>query len=380
MLFNYLQQAIHKISHFHIEIFHKNIPVTLSIATICIITLFVLFFKKINLTRILGWVIVILLLVIGYQSTDYYLNPSFYEIQQNWHYIAYALFVFVNYRLLQAQQASEVRIIWNSFIKGLSISALDEFLQVFLSRRIFDPCDIAKDLWGVMIGLIILFFIFYNGNITKYGWQFRHKSIKIYFNHPITSLFLAFIFSYIFLIISSVLTESKYLFNLTGILITACTLFFFFWHFSQFKIIGKVILVFFITIFLFFGYRLIKNYSTNITSNSYGLIVYKGIPIPFFDVMIFPGGGFRIVDKKDDFNNVDKKLIFNKDPDILLIGTGKKGKGGQGIGDAKEVQFIFNSELNKAIQVIKLKTPEACKTFNRLKDSGHKVLFIINNS
>lgn len=380
MLINYLQQTIHILSEFNIDLFNYKIPVTVLLALIILVVFIVVFRKVITLKKIYAWIAVVAMVIIGYNSVDYYMNLTFYEIQQNWHYIAYALFVLMNYRVLRAQQAPDHKIIWNTWLSGFFISALDEFLQVFLTRRIFDPCDIAKDLWGIDIGLVILFFVILNGDILKHGWKFRHQSVKEYFNHPMTSFFLVIVFTYIFLIISSVLTESRYLIILTTIVIACCALFFIVLHLSQKKITGKIIIGLLISGLIISGVSHYKNFSKNITSNSYCLTVYEGIPIPYFDVMVFPDGRFRLVDKKLDFNNVDRQLIFRKNPDVLLIGTGIKGNGGEGIGESKDVQFIYNPDFNKGLQVIKLKTPEACKIFNRLKESGFKVLFIINNT
>ena len=111
------------------------------------------------------------------------------------------------------------------------------------------------------------------------------------------------------------------------------------------------------------------------------MIVYKGIPIPYFDIMIFPDGTFRLVDKKIYFNQKDKvNRIFKYANDILLIGSGENGEGGMGfIDEQRETQFIFNSQKKLPLQVIVLKTPDACKEFNLLNKKGYDVMFIIHN-
>ncbi|MCD6176907.1 MAG: hypothetical protein J7K29_03610, partial [Candidatus Cloacimonetes bacterium] len=126
---------------------------------------------------------------------------------------------------------------------------------------------------------------------------------------------------------------------------------------------------------------LIKYYNSNIVYNRKGMIVYKGIPIPYFDIMIFPDGTFRLVDKKIYFNQKDKvNRIFKYANDILLIGSGENGEGGMGfIDEQRETQFIFNSQKKLPLQVIVLKTPNACKEFNLLKNKGYDVMFIIHN-
>ena len=186
--------------------------------------------------------------------------------------------------------------------------------------------------------------------------------------------------SYIFLFFSSNLTESTYLLSLITVVLTAWVIFILIFHFCQFKISGLILLFLFSSATIFMCIRIYRTPSGYIESKRTYLVVYKGVPIPYFDMMIFPNGRFRLVDKKLDFNNLDKKIIFAKNPDILLIGTGKKGKSGSGLGADKEVQFIYNNQYKRAVQLIKLKTPEACRNFNRLKKSGYNVMFIINNN
>ena len=124
-----------------------------------------------------------------------------------------------------------------------------------------------------------------------------------------------------------------------------------------------------------------KYNNSNIVYNKKGIVVYKGIPIPYFDIMIFPNGTFRLVDKKIYFNQKDKfNRIYMHANDILLIGSGKDGKGGKGFIDEKrETQFVFNPIKKLPLQVIVLKTPEACEEFNLLKSKGYDVMFIIHN-
>lgn len=380
MLINYLQQAIGDVSNFRINFYFFKLPLPILMGLVVIILIAFFHIGKLNLIRITGWIIVTTMVLTGYISTDYYMAHAFYELQQNWHYIAYALFAMVYYRYIKAQGASDVKILWKTWSTALFVSALDELIQVFLTNRIFDPCDIAKDSWGTLMGLVIIFVIIFNGRIFKEGWIFRHRNIKDYFRHPVTSFFLLFVITYLFLIISSILTESRYLPVLFSIITGTWLLFFLVLHYSQFKITGWSMLGIFITSVVLLGINIYKNRAGFIQSKSVSLVIYRGIPIPYFDVMIFPDGRFRLVDKKLDFTNMDKKIIFGKNPDILLLGTGSRGKGGNGMGEEKEVQFIYNTRFKRAVQLVKLKTPEACETYNRLKKSGYSVQFIINNN
>ena len=97
--------------------------------------------------------------------------------------------------------------------------------------------------------------------------------------------------------------------------------------------------------------------------------------------MIYPNGTFRLVDKKIYFNNPDKyNTIYALSKDILLIGSGSDGKGGKGFPEEKKAQFVFNPKTKLPLQIIILKTQEACAKFNELKKKGYNVLYVIHNS
>jgi hypothetical protein len=108
--------------------------------------------------------------------------------------------------------------------------------------------------------------------------------------------------------------------------------------------------------------------------------VYKGIPIVFYDVMIFPNGTFRLVDKKHYFNSRDQTFFMEHKPDIIIIGSGAEGLGGRGFVKQSPHQFMYNPHIQRGTQVIILKTPEACEVFNRLKRERKNVLFVLHNT
>ena len=117
-----------------------------------------------------------------------------------------------------------------------------------------------------------------------------------------------------------------------------------------------------------------------ISITSGNIIIYKGLPVPYFDLMIYPNGMMRPVDKKTSFNVRDKKKIEAIGPDILILATGKKGQGGKGFQDQLKVEMKYNFEKDKNYQIIKLPNREACKLYNKLVKEGKKILMIIHNS
>jgi len=86
------------------------------------------------------------------------------------------------------------------------------------------------------------------------------------------------------------------------------------------------------------------------------------------------------VDKKHFFNGQDQQFFLSQKPDILLIGSGHHGKGGKGFKIEEGSTFSYNEHILKGTQIIILKTPDACKVFNRLKKEGKKVLFVIHST
>ena len=135
LLQNYLQSAIGELSNLTYVVFNTTIPVTVSIAIILIITILFFTYKKLNKHRLISWIIVVMLFWIGQKSTDFYFNHKFYELQYNWHYFAYAIFSYLNYRVLSEKNATPQKIIVLTFIYTLTISTFDELMRLIGSDK-----------------------------------------------------------------------------------------------------------------------------------------------------------------------------------------------------------------------------------------------------
>ncbi|MDP8241884.1 MAG: VanZ family protein [Candidatus Celaenobacter antarcticus] len=378
---NYLQQAIGMASDLSFNVWKLEVPYILAIAIIFVIAILVVFRHKITHFRIFACIVVILMVILGQHSTDYYFHHKFYELQHNWHYIAYGIFAYIIYRFLKEKELPSEWIILSTFITALSVSAFDETIQIFISSRIFDICDVAKDAWGTIMGMVVVFFVIESGQITRNGWKLRQKKVRDYLKNPFSLLFLEVVFAYLFLLISSILSNKKYLSVAILLSIGVFLIFFLVFHNSQKKVYRNIFISIAIILVAFQSFFFIKYYNGNIIYNTKGLIVYKGIPIPYFDIMIYPNGTFRLVDKKTYFINPDKyNTIYPLSKDILLIGSGSDGKGGKGFPEDKEAQFVFNPKTKLPLQIIILKNKEACERFNELKKKGYSVLYIIHNS
>lgn len=377
MLQNYLQTAIGTASRAALDLGFVKIPYTIIIAIIALAVVVFLSIKHITKRRLLVIGIVILFFAIGQFTSDYYFGHHFYDLQHNWHYIAYGLFAFIAFRRFSLKQRPTHKMLFTIFIMALAISIFDEFIQVYISNRIFDLSDVAKDLWGCMAGTIFVFFCLENGKGFP-NYTFKQKKLKAYFTNPFSLLALEIIFAYLMLFVASQITEQKYGWHVAFITLASFIIVFLLIHLNRNRIIrwairGSLLLLIGLVLFAaFFKTPHIKQVKP-------GHINYNGIPLLYFDYMIFPDGGFRTVDKKTSFGSRDKQKIESLDPDILLIGKGTKGQGGKGWSDNEVTEMMYNPKSNKVYQIIKLPNKQACEAYNRLSKQNKRILFIIHN-
>ncbi|MBN2829210.1 MAG: VanZ family protein, partial [Candidatus Cloacimonetes bacterium] len=381
MLQNYLQAAIGSISRAGFEIEGHFIPFVVVIAIAVLLFILITAWKKLDWWRIVSLIIIIVLMGIGQKTSDYYFNHKFYELQHNWHYFAYGIFTYVAYRYLKSKDLSDNAIILRTYLMALGASTFDESVQVFISSRIFDISDIGKDGWGTVIGLFIVFFVVEHGKIVQNGWKIREKRLRDYPKNPLSVLVLGAMFVYLLLFNSSLFADKIYWYYTILLTFGGFLFLFAIIHLSGYRKIRNGLLICLALIIIIQGFFFLKYKDEYIVKTSRELTIYKGIPILFYDVMIFPDGNFRFVDKKTFFNSRDLNTIFSKKPDILIFATGFEGKGGRGLLESfKEWDFVFNEHTLKGMQVFTLKNEEARVLFNRLKKEGKNVLCIIHSS
>jgi hypothetical protein len=317
----------------------------------------------------------------GQAINDYYFDHKFYDLQQNWHYLAYALFAFMVYRDLAPRGRSLNRIIPTTFFFALGFSSFDEGVQLFLSGRAFEIGDIAKDAWGSLMGMMVLYFGENRFGALARNWRpLRHRRLRDYLRQPSSLLVILFVLSYLFLFFASLLGQGGYIPLIVTLAILGTAAFFTLLHASQFRPLKYAMLAVLLVGVGLQAYFLIKHRSDYVVHQRPGLIVYKGIPLPFFDVMIFPDGSFRPVDRKTHFRHRDLTFFLKQETDIILIGSGTNGEGGNGFPEKSPSQFLYNRFTDRGTQLIILENPEACEVFNRLKRERKDVLFILHNT
>jgi len=377
----YLQGMVNILSHLSFTLFGLNIPYILIAVGVGLIGLAFWQVRHLTWRRIAGIFIVIALIFISHQSMDLYLGMSFFDLQQNWHYAAYGAYAFFFFRAFNARNMPKNKMILIALSSAVLMSLFDETFQYFMSDRVFDISDIAKDALGVYCGLILVLFVTESyGTIKLTRQSITQRRLKGYLRNPLSALVLVGALALSFILISPLLTEHEY----WHFCLLACFGLFFIVmliiHLFQFRLFKTAFISLGLAVMLLLSGSYAVNSSRNITYNSYGLTIYKGIPLPFFDIIIYPNGSFRLVDKKHYFRVQDKNYFLKQGADIILVGSGAEGKGGKGFDEGVGTHFIFNKYTLKGAQVIILPTPDACRKYNKLKKAGKSVLFVLHNT
>ena len=377
LLKNYLQAAIGRFSDLSFEIASINIPIVLVIAIILLLALFLKYRKSLNRKRIIVIFMILGMLLIGQKSTDFYFNHRFYELQHNWHYLAYCFYTIFAYRYFYSRSLSHSRIILYTFLVAMCVSTFDEFVQVPLSNRIFDISDIAKDLWGTSIGLIIIYFLIFEGKLFTEEKKIRNFRIKDYINNPFTILVYIIIFSYILLFTGSLLSSREYLLSSIIISFSIFIIVFIIIHLTQFKYLKYFFLLATILLTSVGAFKILTSEQV-LRINNKGTILFHNIPLPYFDLMIHNNGLLRFTDKKNFFNGRDQNTIFSYSEDILIIGNGSSDKEIMGFPIKSQTQFVYNTYTKRGLQVIITELNLAVLKYNQLKKEGYNVVFIIH--
>ncbi len=381
LLRSFLQSAIGRISIYTVELGALPIVLVPTVALVVAIALIVGLRARITKRRVLGVVVAVLMIALTQQIADFYVGHNFYDLQHNWHYFAYAIFAYMVYRDLAPRGVSLANIMLVTYWAALLFSTFDEAFQKGMSNRVFDVGDIAKDSWGSLLGMTFLYLGGTRAGSLLDQWRpLRHRRLRGYLTHAPSLYVLMMVLTLLLVCNGSLLADFRYWPVVVLITVGSFVVFFGLFHISQYNPAKYSLLTVLIVGVLVQAYFFVKYRSDQIVYNRYGLTVYKGIPIVFYDVMIFPDGTFRPVDKKHYFNSRDQTFFMQHQPDIIVIGSGAEGLGGRGFVKESAHQFMYNPHIQRGTQVIILKTPEACQVFNRLKRERKNVLFILHNT
>lgn len=377
---NYLQNAIGDITRFALPVAGRDVPVVPVVALVFLAILLILLRSHLTRQRILAGLIVLVMVVIAQQMTDFYAGMPPYSLQQNWHYIAYAIFALIMYQDLARRRIPLARIILVTYFVAMLYSSFDEFFQRHMSMRVFDVSDIAKDACGALLGLIMIFSWVTEPNDLQAGCRsIRHRNLGAYLANPISVLVLLTALTSSFIFFSSLLTGPGYVGLIVLISVAGFLVFFVIFHVSQYRWGKRGLLGLLAIVLVTQGVSCVRGRDAGVIQRRPGLVVYNGIPVPFFDFMIFPNGCFRLMDKKKSFGFLDKRCLLRREADIIVVAAGTDGSGGRGFPSERESQFLYNLYTRRGTQVIRQRNPEACRTYNRLKQEGKRVLLILHN-
>lgn len=207
MLQYYLQGFIRHLSGWNINILGTSQPVVIMIFASVLLCIFLVFRKFFSLWNLAALLVLFMFFAFGQWISDYHIDFKYYDLQNNWHFFAYFLFAFVSWSFFKPKRISLSRILLYTWLLGLTISLFDELFQHGMSQRVFDLSDVAKDLWGITTGLLILVSWVGKRSITKFN--VRHEKIKDYFSNPVFCIILLMVSSSSFILVNSLLTEKK---------------------------------------------------------------------------------------------------------------------------------------------------------------------------
>jgi hypothetical protein len=381
MLRVFMQDAIGRLSASTVRLGKWDVPWVPLVAGALLLGLGIALRRRITRRVLLAGGIGLCMFAFGQKLTDHYFGHRFYELQQNWHYIAYSLFALMVRRDLIPRGVSEARCALVTVGLAAAYSAFDEGFQLWVNNRIFDMSDIGKDVWGTVTGITILLVASGVPDFGRAAWKrVRQRSLGKYLSHLPSVWLLLIVLAFLFLAYSSLLTEFGYWSTILGFTFVTFAAFFALFHASQYRWAGRALIGAGVLGLVLPAGSVARYHDAGIVRSRYGLTVYRGVPIPFFDVMVYPDGGLRLIDKKHAFNTRDRTFIDKKKADIVVIGTGFSGLGGRGFPHLNGSRFLYNAFIHRGSQVIILRTPEACEYFNRAKKAGKHVLFIIHST
>ena len=381
LLRRFLQSAVGTLGRLSFTVAGLDVPIVATAAVVLAILLLISCRIRLTKLNVIAAVLALLMNALAQQFIDYYADHTFYDLQQNWHYFAYAIFALMMYRVLAPRGISLSNIILTTYCVAVLFSSFDETCQLYISGRAFETNDIAKDAWGSLLGMVFLYLGGQQAPILLARWkQFRQPRLREYVENPFSLLILLILLTFLFLFFAALLTDLKYTAHSILLTLGVFALLFLLLHLSQYRVAKYILIAAFSVAVLAQSYSFLTYDRDHVVYHNHGLTMYRGIPIVFFDMMVFPDGTFRLVDKKQHFSPRDQMFFLRQKADIILIASGPEGQGGRGFPRQTVSQFIYNPYTKRGTQVIILRNSEACPLFNRLKQEQKSVLLILHNT
>jgi len=380
MLQNYLQQTVSQVSRATFSLGSYAVPILPLLVLTALGVVLVVGRRHITRVRVAASVACLLMIALAQQVCDVYANLVFFELQQNWHYFAYI--VFAQFALRFFGRLDVPRRIAATWLLALAVSTFDEGFQMFINGRVFDPNDIAKDCWGAVIGLTAHLWLVHEGRTLGTG-PVRVPRVRDLLTSARAVYALAFALALLLLLVTSLLSDPGYLGWALGVVAALFLVFAAALHVSQWRAGRWALGVAAILLVTGFAVARASWPSDQPVRVTPGITFVRGFPVPLFDVMLMPGGGWRPMDKRHHFNPDDRRFLLSRRADVLVLATGYDGSGGGGFASpgSRVSRLKYNPYTERPLQVIAMPTGEAVDVYNRLRKEGKDgVLLVVHHA
>ncbi len=380
LLRRFLQEAVGEITRYPLALGGREIPLVPVLALVLLAAALLVLRRRLSRRGLSVAALALLMILMAHRIADYYLMHEWYDLQQNWHYLAYGLFAYMARRDFAARGMSRARIILSTFIAAILFSTFDEAFQKFISSRIFDMGDIAKDGWGAAIGMTVL-----NlgergpGSLLARRPSIRQRRPGDYLREPAALLPLIVLFTLLMLIFGSLQSDVRYAGEVILWTVGAFVPLFLIVHLSQFQAWRRGMIALGLAALLALAFLALRFRGEPLREVRPGLVLYRGLPVVHFDLMVHPNGSFRLVDKKEYFAARDRQRLMSQGRDIILVATGGAGSGGRGFPEMGISQFDYNPRTGEGTQIIRLPNAQAVPTYNRMIAEDKHVLLVYHN-
>lgn len=376
-----LQASLRAFSHLTLPFFGFDIPF-IPVVEVLMAALVLLYVRdKITKRRVYACLVMFAVFLFSWFVTDVYLYLSLYDIQANYHYAAYGLMTVLFFRAFYREDRAQHKLIYAAFATCMLISLADEGAQRVASHRVFDLNDNAKDALGVVMGLIVVHFI-----MTKYGTADLksipkgEKRIGEYVKNPASAIVILGIFTLIFLTVSALFSDPSYWY-----VTVLCTFLLFavamaLLYATRFKMGRRALSTVIVILVLAQVVSVFVYWDDGIVFHSSCVTVYRGVPVPFCDVLVYPNGMVRPADKHHIFNSEIMGFFANYAPSIIVVGSNRHGDPNADVNvDAKYGSYLaYSSQLRRNIQVVTTSPEEACALYNQYRQEGKNVMLALH--
>jgi len=376
MVTGHFQQALRSFSHIQGTVFGFSIPLLPVLEGLALLTALPFLVAQATKQRILVVGILAAMFLYSWLITDVYIHLSLYDIQANYHYGAYVVVVLMFLRAFARRDVPKHKIVYRAFFTCYLVSLADEGFQRFVSYRVFDLNDTAKDALGTVMGLIVAYFLLgWYGRISLRDLPRQRQNLRAYVQNPACAIVFVTALTVILLTLSSLFSSPSYwyiiVFGTAGLFAIALLLF----HITRspkgrravYAAVGVAAVAQLICLGIW--------WNDGIVYHSSWLTVCRGVPIPVCDVLIYPNGWPRPADKVHIGRGELHQCLVKYDPSIVLVGAYSRTPGT--LSEQPGARLEYSAERGRIVQVAASSPDEACDLYNRYTSEGKRVICVL---